>query len=146
MQPSAPPETELRFPADTLAVRDGLAALMSSPSLARLDDEDRGTAELLLAEALNNVVEHAYARWSGEIAVRLALQAEGVDVVITDQGLPMPHATPPKGQLPELDDADLPEGGFGWFLIRSLAQDLNYRRVEETNELTFRIPINNWEA
>jgi serine/threonine-protein kinase RsbW len=36
---------------------------------------------------------------------------------------------------------DLPEGGFGWFLIRELTKDLQYVRHEDQNRLTFSIPI-----
>ncbi len=139
--------TELQFPAETTAVREGLARLMASPCLQGLGAEDRGTAEVVLAEALNNVVEHAYARWSGDVLVTLRREPTQVEVRITDHGLPMPQASPPQGALPEIGAFDdLPEGGFGWFLIRSLARELTYRRQGERNELTFAIPVDNWEA
>jgi serine/threonine-protein kinase RsbW len=135
------------FPASMTEVRTGLALLLASPALCGLGPDDRGTAELLLAEALNNVVEHAYARWSGEIEVRLGRGSGHVDVCIIDQGLPMPDVTPPAGHLPTIGaPEDLPEGGFGWFLIRSLAEDLSYRRIANRNELSFRIPLDNWES
>ena len=34
---------------------------------------------------------------------------------------------------------ELPEGGFGWDLIRQLTTGLAYARVEGRNELTFRM-------
>jgi len=37
--------------------------------------------------------------------------------------------------------ADLPEGGFGWGLIRALSSGLSYRRMSERNRLAFRIPL-----
>jgi len=145
--PDAAPGLAFDFPATVAAVRDGLAQVLSSPGLAELAEEDRGTAELLLAEALNNVVEHAYARWPGDIRLTLARQGTGLAVCICDQGLPMPGATPPKGELPSIGAlADLPEGGFGWFLIRSLAQELTYHRHADRNELRFYIPVDNWEV
>ena len=138
---------DLTFAATTFAVRTGLTQLAAMPLLASLGPEDRGTAELLLAEALNNVVEHAYARWPGDITLHLARAGGHISVVIRDQGLPMPGNTPPQGALPRLDAPEsLPEGGFGWFLIRSLAKDLTYRRLGAVNELHFRIPVDNWEA
>lgn len=144
---TAPPTSvDLTLAADPLSVRDALGRLMVCQGLADLSDEDRGTVELLLAEAMNNVVEHAYARWPGEIAVAIHRDAAAIAVRITDQGLPMPDATPPEGRLPAMDADDLPEGGFGWFLIRTLAQDLTYRRQGEVNELTFCIPVNTWEG
>jgi serine/threonine-protein kinase RsbW len=145
--PDSNPGLAFAFPATVDAVREGLARALNAPCLADLTDEDRGTAELLLAEALNNVVEHAYARWPGEIRLSVAPRAGGLAVCICDQGLPMPGASPPKGELPAIDTfADLPEGGFGWFLIRSLSQQLTYQRHADCNELRFYIPVDNWEV
>jgi serine/threonine-protein kinase RsbW len=54
----------------------------------------------------------------------------------------------PGGRLPEprpapLDVAleDLPEGGFGWNVIRDLTAGLAYRRVNGVNRLNFRVPF-----
>ncbi|NBZ89543.1 ATP-binding protein [Stagnihabitans tardus] len=145
--PDAAPRTdgEWTFDATPHAVREGLACLLKSPALASLGEEDRGTAELLLAEALNNVVEHAYARWTGDIRISLRSEGSHIQVRITDQGLPMPGGAPPRGELPEIEaQEDLPEGGFGWFLIRSLSEDLSYLRLGDSNALSFRIPVDNW--
>ena len=42
-------------------------------------------------------------------------------------------------QLRRLRDDDLPEGGFGWHLIRSLARDLAYVRRQDLNTFSFRV-------
>lgn len=130
----------LTLPGDALAVRDGLRALFDLQALRHLSPDERATAELVLAEALNNIVEHAYALHPGEIELWLHMTGTGILCRITDSGAPMPGAALPAGLLPPPDaQGDLPEGGFGWFLIRSLAQDLDYRRVQGRNELTFRL-------
>ena len=36
---------------------------------------------------------------------------------------------------------DLPEGGFGWFLIRSLTRDLTYLREDGYNMLCFCVDV-----
>ena len=36
---------------------------------------------------------------------------------------------------------DLPEGGFGWYLIRDLARDVNYEREGWCNVLTLRLEV-----
>lgn len=138
----SPAEGTLRLtiPGDPVAVREGLQALFGTLLLRSLPEEGRGTAELVLAEALNNIVEHAYARHSGEIEVTLALDPQGLVCRIADTGLPMPEGKLPGGELAPIDPAgDLPEGGFGWFLIRSLSQDLDYRREGMRNLLSFRL-------
>ena len=42
----------------------------------------------------------------------------------------MPNGQPPFGFAPDVTVAldDLPEGGFGWFLIKDLARDVSYER------------------
>ena len=52
---------------------------------------------------------------------------------------PSPGGEPPAGQAPDPDD--LPEGGFGWHLIRSLSKDLEYHREGDRNFLTFRLDM-----
>ena len=130
--------------ATTLDVREGLRSLMSCALVQDLPEDCLGTIELVLAEALNNVVEHAYARYPGQIVVDVQRGPDQLRFHITDTGLPMPSAEPPHGHLAEVGTIeDLPEGGFGWFLIRTLAQDLTYRREGEHNLLTFGICVNN---
>jgi serine/threonine-protein kinase RsbW len=52
----------------------------------------------------------------------------------------MPKETLPEGRLiARADVSNLPEGGFGWFLIRALSRDLDYRRVGGRNLLSFRL-------
>ncbi|MGL4319990.1 MAG: ATP-binding protein [Paracoccaceae bacterium] len=130
---------QLAFPATFGHVRDALAALMAGPVLADVSDDDKGTAELVLAEAMNNIVEHAYAETGqGEITLTL-WQSEGeVACRITDRGASMPDEILPEGLLADHTAEDeLPEGGFGWYLIRSLSRDLRYIRLGTLNELTF---------
>jgi len=126
--------------ADPLAVRDGLAVLFDTALLHSLAEDDRGTAEIVLAEALNNIVEHAYAHHAGEIEITLLLHQNALICRIIDTGLPMPNDALPAGHLAQFAPTDdLPEGGFGWFLIRTLSRDLDYRRVDGRNHLSFRL-------
>jgi serine/threonine-protein kinase RsbW len=130
--------------ATMLDVREGLRDLMHCPLVQDLSADCLGTTELVLAEALNNVVEHAYASYSGQIEVEVRRGRNQLRFHIADRGLPMPGAEPPLGHLPEVGVFDdLPEGGFGWFLIRSLSQDLAYRREGERNLLSFGVLVDN---
>ncbi|WP_284165155.1 ATP-binding protein [Frigidibacter sp. SD6-1] len=109
---------------------------------------DRGTVEIVLAEVLNNIVEHAYARRPpGRIRLFLTPVGDGLACRVEDDGHPMPSLVLPDGRLPELgDELDLlPEGGWGWALIRSLTADLIYERTPRANRLTFRVPVS-WKA
>ncbi len=135
-----PDETRLVIPGDPMAVRIGLQALFETIMMRSLPEEGRGTAEIVLAEALNNVVEHAYARHAGDIEITLRLSGSELFCKIVDTGLPMPDGSLPAGVLNRLaEGAPPPEGGFGWFLIRTLSRDLEYRRVGACNLLSFRL-------
>ena len=128
---------------DPLAVRDALRALIAAQPLRDLSPSGRGTAELALAEALNNIVEHAYAATPGLIEVTLAPCPTGIACRIEDAGSAMPGGHLPAGRLPDcigVPTDDLPEGGFGWSLIRSLTVDLRYERAGGRNRLTFTLP------
>lgn len=125
------------IPSDPLAVRHGLKALFESLLLQQLDAANRDKAEIVLAEALNNIVEHAYAGGTGDIELTIRLNCRGLTCRIVDKGAPMPDISLPAGHLAPA--GDLPEGGFGWYLIRALSEDLTYARIEGQNLLTFRL-------
>lgn len=96
-------------------------------------------AELVLAEVLNNVVEHAYDGQGGRIILSLRRGRGWLSVRVADRGRPYPGGTLPDDILPEPDA----EGGFGWGLIRALASGIAYRRAGEWNVLVFRVPLDN---
>jgi serine/threonine-protein kinase RsbW len=122
------------------AVSAALHALFAGPDRLALPGDTGQDAQIVLAEAMNNIVEHAYADRQGQIDITLWTAPDGLLCRLVDNGAPMPDALP-KGQLPDLrPDGDLPEGGFGWYLIRQLARDVVHRRMGGANHLTFRIP------
>ncbi len=107
----------------------------------------RGTLlrlEICLAEALTNVVRHGYKDMvGGEIAVTLAARPDRLVMEIADEGRPMPDgaresirtAAPP----PDRDDTpvhELPEGGFGLQILKSVLDEVVYRRDGTRNVLT----------
>ena len=129
----------LVFPATEMSVRMAVCRLISEMPVSALDDDTRGTAEIVLAEALNNIVEHAYAGVAGEIDLRLMREADALAVEIVDFGTAIPGGKAPTPDLPDCDA--LPEGGFGWYLIQTLSRDLTYVRSGSANVLRFRLAI-----
>lgn len=127
----------LTLAADPVAIRESLARVAASGPLAGLSDNHRAKAEIVLAEVLNNITEHAYSGRVGEILLCLVTTPAGLDCLTEDRGAAMPAGGPPKGTLPE---EDFPEGGFGWFLIRSLTCGLVYQRRDDRNILHFIVP------
>ncbi len=138
--PGPPEMVELVIPADAVSVRAALVNLFDTLLLRRLSDDRRGAAELVLAEVLNNIVEHAYAAQSGQILLRLHVGPRELHCHVEDSGTPMPRGELPCGALKILDSHGEPaEGGFGWHLIRALSRDLDYRRIDGRNQLSFRL-------
>lgn len=124
---------------DPASVRDGLRAAMRAAPLGLLTRDDRATAEIVLAEVLNNIAEHAYATvMRGPIRMWLRRSGDRLHCLIEDEGAPMPGGALPMGRPPAPDD--LGEGGYGWHLIRSLTEGLRYERVADVNRLQFSLP------
>jgi serine/threonine-protein kinase RsbW len=99
--------------------------------------------EIVLAEALNNIVEHSYREQpSGWIVAEAERVGEWVVCRLTDAGCAMPGDTmPPAHPAPDTRPAALPEGGFGWQMIRDLAHHVTYAREDGVNRLLFALPI-----
>jgi serine/threonine-protein kinase RsbW len=129
--------TELEARTSVNAVVQGLCAL----GLQRAKSDD---IQIALAEAINNVVEHAYPDDpTGLISIQCRMNAQRVDIEVHDAGVPFANGRPPRGANPNLSGPveHLPEGGFGWLLIRSLAQDIFYDRHCGANALTLRFEL-----
>ena len=80
---------------------------------------------LALAEGFTNAVRHAHHFLPAETAIDidLALSVERLEIRIWDQGKPFnPDA------LEEPKPGTLQEGGYGWFLLRRLADQVIYER------------------
>lgn len=143
--PTQTPMFNLSFESGANSVRDALQDIRSALSPLSLDGDELGTIEIVLAEALNNVVEHAYPEGdpAGPIALECNQHVNGLHFTLRDKGRPMPDGQIPMGQQADLDVEipDLPEGGFGWFLIQDLAKDLDYRRIDDQNVLGLRVAV-----
>lgn len=128
--------------ADPFEVRRTLKELPGTIAGVALQQDLRVALEIVLAEVLNNIVEHAYDGQGGDIELAVLPLDQGVMCLVTDKGRPMPADGLPDGRLPEgvLPDAGLdglPEGGFGWFMIRALASDIHFARMRGANQLRF---------
>lgn len=137
------PEIRLLFPSGEMSVRIALGSLMDGVVRFDLSDDLMSTIELVLGEVLNNIVEHAYGPdLSGMIELLCENKEEEIHFRITDDGRPLPGLVLPPKREPELDCEidDLPEGGFGWFMVHSLAQELCYKRLSGQNVLSFCFP------
>ncbi len=135
-------ELRILYPNHLFAVRQALAAVMDGLSGIGLGPDGLATTELVLAEVLNNVAEHAYADDPfGLVELHVRRLPDRLRCRVIDAGKPMPGGLVPAGEpLPVPGPVDaLPEGGFGWFLIHTLATNLVYARRGGRNDLSFEI-------
>lgn len=80
---------------------------------------------LALAEGFTNAVRHAHHALPPEttIDIHLALWIDRLEIRIWDQGKPFNPDV-----LKEPEPGTLQEGGYGWFLLRRLADKVVYER------------------
>lgn len=81
---------------------------------------------LALAEGFTNAVRHAHAGLPRDtpIEIELVLQPQQIEICIFDQGGPFDPTS-----LSEPKPGSLSEGGYGWFLLRRLADQVTYKRT-----------------
>ncbi len=96
--------------------------------------------ELVLVEAVTNIVEHASTgRTDDGITLQLAIKPGWVVVCVEDTERPFDPTTAPAHRQPaSLEDATI--GGLGIHLIRAYTQQLEYRRVGSKNQLWMTLP------
>jgi anti-sigma regulatory factor (Ser/Thr protein kinase) len=105
-------------------------------------------ASIALAEALNNIEEHAYSgRPEQPVLVEIDARGDCDSNAASKTAATRCRAACFLGGVcrpadPKAHD-DLPEGGFGWALLRRLTRDLAYQRHRDRNRLTF-IDFMNW--
>jgi len=131
---------DIRFSSDPDMIRAALKAVSAETLECGLAPDRRAQLELVLAEVLNNVAEHAYrGRPDGCIELRMEYGDPVLHFSVEDLGVPMPGGTLPAGNAPptSVDTPDMPEGGFGWFIIRQLVDDISYQCHEGRNVLRF---------
>ena len=133
------PQLSKKFLSAQQLVSDNVADAIAWVRKHGIHDDVAGSIEIVLAEALNNIVEHAYLYRAGEqIEMDLILGADALEITLTDQGEKFP-GIPQKREMKgdAIRFEDLPEGGFGWFLNHSLTQSIRYAFVDGKNVVRF---------
>lgn len=96
---------------------------------------------IVLGEVCNNIVEHATERQDRDIGLRITEVRGRLHIETRDRGHALPTRLLGMPDLPEIGEStdDLPEGGFGWFIIHSLVDDMTYERDKGMNCLSFSV-------
>jgi anti-anti-sigma factor len=92
-------------------------------------DQERFTSQVLLAinEAFCNVVNHSYKKAEGRpVLIQGELSSRGAIIQLSDQG--ETFFDPTTVSEPSLDGSK--DGGFGWYMIKHIADQITYIRKE----------------
>lgn len=127
------------FHAEPLSVRAALVRLEHGAVLAPLGPDARDCVLLVLAEVLNNVAEHAYGGAAGPVTVSLRRDNGRVVARVLDRG----GVAPSFSNGRKIDPEALPEGGFGFGLIRALAGAVCQKRRMGCNVLRMSMDAHN---
>lgn len=104
------------------------AFITEAARAAGLSEDDVFHVEMAVDEACSNIIEHAYARTSGDIELCCTCPVPGqIEIVIRDSGEPFePDAVPlpPIGRQDPLDNLD--EGGLGLYFMRKLMDEVRF--------------------
>ncbi|USD38069.1 MULTISPECIES: ATP-binding protein [Ferrimonas] len=108
--------------------------------LSALPLEDAGLVELAVAEIGNNVVEHAYGnRPGGSLEIRYRQWADGIEIVLVDEGIAMPEAQRQRVTEPQLlelnpdDPSTWLTSGRGLGIVGQVMDSQSYSREDQRN-------------
>lgn len=91
-------------------------------------------AQLVLEEMMLNVMTHSGA--TDPVVVNMTSRGTEVEFHIIDNGVPFdPTEAPTPPETDSLSVMDMAIGGLGIHLVRSMVQDMRYRRHNDANHL-----------
>ncbi len=91
--------------------------------------------DLVLEELVLNVVNHGNGGGEGEIKIELVSDEEAVTIQIIDDGRPFDPLTDAPEPDTESSIEDRAVGGLGIHLVRTMMDEVSYRREENKNHI-----------
>lgn len=96
--------------------------------------------ELASEEALVNIVHYGYPKVAGTIQIvctKPGKHVQGIKITIKDKGIPYDPLTSPHESIPyPFKGMLLKPGGYGIFFILRIMDQVEYKRIKDTNILT----------
>ena len=115
------------------------AAVSGIASSLGFDDGGRYNLELCLIEAVSNSIRHAYHGTPGHpVRVRIAVDADRIEMRVADQGTPIPEErrAPPSLEVEPAELDAISEGGRGIFLMHALMDEVSFGSEDGWNFVT----------
>jgi serine/threonine-protein kinase RsbW len=126
-------EMHLNIPANAEEIPEAAELVARFAASAGLDKQACFQIQVVVAEALNNIVDHGLdGEGSDSVHIHCGVVEDDLEINIRDEGRPydqLPSQRFPDGRA---------EGGRGWPIIVSWADSIEYRSARGRNELTLR--------
>ena len=94
------------------------------------------TTNLVVEELGLNVMNHAYRGQSGEFEIIITSEEQAITVEIIDNGPPFNMLQDAPLPDVEAEIEERPVGGLGIHLVKTMMDELHYKRDQEKNHLT----------
>ena len=131
-------EKEQTFNATADCVSQVSAFVIPQAEEAGVGGKRQMQLELIIEEVVLNICHYAYETPSGLLTVRVRKEAAQFVVEFEDSGKPF---NPLEAKEPDvtlgLEERD--GGGLGIFLVRQMADEVHYQRIQDHNRLTLAI-------
>lgn len=139
----------LIVPGEHARVEDLNTSLEAVLTRHGIDAGVRGDVRLIVEELASNAIAYGGVDGTGidgkgmgqyELSVNIAIDGDLLTLEFRDEGAPF---DPLSAALPDLeaDIMDRPIGGLGLYLIRQIAEETHYRRVDDANLLRVSLRI-----
>ncbi len=93
------------------------------------------TTNLVVEELGLNVINHAYRGQSGEFEIIITSEEQAITVEIIDNGPPFNMLQDAPAPDVEAEIEERPVGGLGIHLVKTMMDELHYKRDQERNHL-----------
>lgn len=133
----------------TLEIKNDISELVvmnrfleETAELFGLSDPLRMNLNLVLEEAVSNILFYAYKKEEKDkkVVISIALEGDLLTIVLTDTG-PFFDPTTRKDPDVSLSGEERPIGGLGIFLIKKMMDEVAYKRENGRNVFTMRKKI-----
>lgn len=130
----------LIVPGEDERVEDLNASLEAVLERHGFDPGLRGDVRLIVEELASNAIKYGGADHESELSVKLAVVDDLLSLDFRDEGDPFDPLSGPDPDLnADIEDRDI--GGLGLFLIKQLAEELHYERIDGYNVLHVKLRI-----
>jgi len=126
----------LRLPAKRESLENFRSFVVDRATRLKVSQELLFKIELVLEEALTNVIRYAYPEASGDVEIECTVLENKLCLSISDWGDPFNPLERPEPDL-TCEMSERPIGGLGIYLIRHMGDEMHYTRQGHKNILSF---------